>query len=429
MALHSRDHISRFGISVCLTLLLLAHLPAAAQSVDQGTADDILTTVATDVEKHYFDPKLKGLDWKKLTEEARAKLKTTNNFGEMMGIISGLVDQLDDSHTAFIPPYLSQTAEYGFKAKPIGGRILIYELTDDGPAAKAGLQLGDQVTAINGVDASRETFGKMMWYNTTLSPRVGMYISYFHDQMPEQTAKVMAKLEGKRLYADSHSVFRVADDQRMYSNFVGSLKLTHSEKGDGIVYIKLPKFIMPEGEFAELKRLAGHASKLILDLRDNPGGIEGTAADVAGIFLPAGTLVRNKGRDKTTDVAVHASHEPATAQLFVLIDGGSASAAEIVARALQLSKRATIIGDRSAGMVNAAEYIVEKNGAKLVMYYATQITVFELEMPDGGKLEKSGVTPDVMCIPTIEDLRAKKDVCLDKAVELAKRSAAQPAKQ
>lgn len=80
----------------------------------------------------------------------------------MYGAISALLFQLHDSHTSFIPSQRGLRADYGFKAKPFGEQILVYEVHAGGPAAKAGLEKGDQIVGVNNLNAVRPTFGAMM---------------------------------------------------------------------------------------------------------------------------------------------------------------------------------------------------------------------------------------------------------------------------
>ncbi len=92
-------------------------------------------------------------------------------LAEMVERISALLYQLHDSHTVFIPQKRKIKAVYGFKAKPFANNVFVYELEKDGPAAKAGLQLGDQIVGVNNINAVRETFFDMMRYLTALDPR------------------------------------------------------------------------------------------------------------------------------------------------------------------------------------------------------------------------------------------------------------------
>lgn len=119
---------------------------------ERHRAEQILNFVSKDVQDNFYDESLKGLDWPALTEQARQRIESAEQHGEMMGAISALLYQLHDSHTTFIPPQRKIKARYGFKAQPFADKILVYQIDKDGPAAKAGLQLGDEIVGVNNLN-------------------------------------------------------------------------------------------------------------------------------------------------------------------------------------------------------------------------------------------------------------------------------------
>lgn len=154
--------------------LVLLCCPAsyfARDKSDRHRMEQILNLVSKDVQDNFYDPTFKGLDWPALTEQARQRIRSATETGQMVGAISALLYQLHDSHTAFLPPGLKIKATYGFKAKPFGSTILVYQVDKDGPAAKAGLQVGDRIVGMNNLNAVRATFFGMFRYLTFLDPR------------------------------------------------------------------------------------------------------------------------------------------------------------------------------------------------------------------------------------------------------------------
>ncbi|MFZ0751895.1 MAG: S41 family peptidase, partial [Pyrinomonadaceae bacterium] len=105
-------------------------------------------------------------------------------------------------------------------------------------------------------------------------------------------------------------------------------------------------------------------------------------------------------------------------QVVVLVDSESGSSAELLARVLQLEKRGTVVGDRSAGAVMRARHISRTEGIDTVVFYGLSVTVNDLIMTDGKSLEKLGVTPDELVLPTGADLAAKLDPALARAAAL-----------
>ena len=108
-----------------------------------------------------------------------------------------------------------------------------------------------------------------------------------------------------------------------------------------------------------------------------------------------------------------------TGKLIVLVDSGSASAAELLARVVQLEHRGTVIGDRTAGAVMESIIYIEKQGFGTIILYGFSVTEANLIMSDGKSLEKTGVVPDQLLLPTAADLAAGRDPVLAHAAELA----------
>ena len=115
--------------------------------------------------------------------------------------------------------------------------------------------------------------------------------------------------------------------------------------------------------------------------------------------------------------------DPFTGKIVVLVDSRSASASEVTARVLQLEKRGTVIGDRTAGAVMTSIFLRhtlghELGGVGAVAFYGTSITVADLKMADGASLEKVGVVPDETVLPSGADLAADRDPVLARAITL-----------
>jgi carboxyl-terminal processing protease len=122
--------------------------------------------------------------------------------------------------------------------------------------------------------------------------------------------------------------------------------------------------------------------------------------------------------EKKPLTAKHSSH-PFTGNLIVLVDAGSASCSEVLARVIQLEHRGAVIGDRSAGAVMEAQLYPERWGGSSFVFYGMEVTDADLRMSDGQSLEKTGVTPDELLLPSGADLAAGRDPVLAHALELA----------
>jgi C-terminal processing protease CtpA/Prc len=193
-----------------------------------------------------------------------------------------------------------------------------------------------------------------------------------------------------------------------------------AEVGDILIW-KFPAF---NGDEESISHMIGQARKhktLILDLRENAGGLESTLQFLLGYFfdqdLTIGRQIMRK--EQKPLVAKSHGHEPFTGQLIVLLDSRSASAAELFARVVQIEHRGSVLGDRSSGSVMAAQFYPLKEGVGLVIPFGIEITFADLLMTDGKSLEKNGVMPDVVVLPSAADLASGRDPVLARAVEMA----------
>lgn len=118
-------------------------------------------------------------------------------------------------------------------------------------------------------------------------------------------------------------------------------------------------------------------------------------------------------------VAKGGGNNACTGELYVLVDSRSASASELFARAMQLSGRGKVIGDHTAGAVMEALYYPLSIGMEIRMLFGVQVTNADVIMADGGRLERIGVTPDELLLPTTADVAASRDPVLARAITLA----------
>jgi carboxyl-terminal processing protease len=143
---------------------------------------------------------------------------------------------------------------------------------------------------------------------------------------------------------------------------------------------------------AELKKEnAGNLKGLVLDLRNNPGGVLNAAVEVSDAFIKSGLIVYTEGRIENSEMRFNASPDDVVdgAPIVVLINAGSASASEIVAGALQDQKRAVIIGEKSFGKGSVQTILPTSNGA------AVKLTTARYYTPSGRSIQAEGIEPDI----------------------------------
>ena len=374
----------------------------------------IVKDISHTVETSFYDPKLNGVDWKASVEIAHQQIDKADHTGQMITAITALLTRLNDSHTVFIPPLRTQHAIFGFDAKPFREEIRVCDLMPKGPADTAGLQIGDRILAVNDFAATRNNIDIMLTYFRFLDPirELTLLIERGqHTQIVKVEAQLRSDLPKQMAHVyDTYARERAKESEPIAKDYDG-----------GIVYLRFPSFEVRPQDAGNFIAKASHAHAIILDLRENRGGRVDTLEEVAGhLHSQRGKLADIIGRDQKISLEVKPRKANLTAPLFVLVDSSSASASEMLARYIQLERRGTIVGDRTSGRVNVARIVPGSVGSVYTIYYGLEITVGRAVMADGQGLEGQGVVPDEPCVPTSDDLRAAKDPCLDRALELAR---------
>jgi C-terminal processing protease CtpA/Prc len=422
--LDMRKTIALLGI---VAVLLCFGPGAKAQSdkiqpKDRERAKIMLADVHDAIKKNYYDPTFHGIDLEARYQKYREQLEKAETLGESFRTIAAFMSGLDDSHTFFIPPRRSYRAEYGYQAQMIGDSCYITEVRP-GTDAVEKLHAGDQILSLDGYGLKRKDMWQLEYFLNSLAPSP---VTNFKLKSPDgaiRTEQVKTTyLQGKHLKdltldhgdTDIYNVIFEGDKERrlMRSRYV--------EQGEVMVW-KMPAFVLSEDEVDRLMGIARKHKSLILDLRDNPGGYVVTLNRMLGnVFdhdVKLGDRISRKGQKPL--MAKSRGGAAFTGELIVLVDSDSASAAELYARVIQLEHRGKVLGDRSSGSVmEARDYDFQAGMTDIAVFYGASVTDADLVMIDGKSLEKTGVTPDEVVLPTAEDLAAGRDPVLARAGEL-----------
>jgi C-terminal processing protease CtpA/Prc len=412
----------------CIAILLFVLAPGSlswaqqkATNVDRGEARGMLHVLADTVEKYYYDPTLHGVDMKARYAEAEQKIDQMTMANEAYGILAWFLDGLGDSHTGFEPPPFNYSVRNGWEKGFIGEKCYITAVEPHSDAEAKGIKRGDEILAIEGFRPTRQSIARMDYAFSVLAPRREMHLKVASPDGKVRDVVVKGHVEN---YPQTRGVLVGGTDQaqryhRREDSLV-SVEPRHVDFGDTLLIWKLAEFNLTEIGVDELIGQARKHKALILDLRENPGGAVKTLEGIlGGVFehgVHVGDLVKREGK-KPFDVKGRGDGA-FTGKLIVLVNASSGSASEIFARVVQLEKRGEVIGDHTAGLVREAKSHVFQEGQSLLYWYGAQITEGDLLMKDGQSLERVGVQPDLLLVPSQADFAAGRDLVLADAAQL-----------
>jgi carboxyl-terminal processing protease len=409
---------TRIAIVVLLAPLITqpAQPPAPRlSSFDRGNSLSMLKQIKEDLTKNYYDPAFHGVDVDRKVADAAERLKTAASAGEASAILADVLLQLDDSHTKFFPPERLTQVVYGWGVTMIGDAPYVTWVKKGSDADRKGLARGDRVLAWNRFEPTRANLWQIHYVYRHVRPQQLQRVIVRKPDGAEKTIDVESEVR-ERPAGDLEDLIRQSEDSyRTETDFEKPL-------GDTLV-VALSQFGDPKDVERFMKKARGYKN-LVLDLRGNGGG-RVVAIDMLLSWcfdrdVKIGVEKTRKGEH--TEVAKAHKH-PFTGKIVVLVDSNSASASEVTARVMQLEKRGIVIGDRTAGAVMTSIFISHTLGHELggvgsVAFYGTSITVGDLRMADGASLEKVGVVPDEIVLPTAADLAADRDPALARAITM-----------
>ncbi len=315
------------------------------------------------------------------------------------GAISGMLDSLNDPYTVFMNPeetkMLSEDlgGEFGGIGIEIankGGLLVVISPLDGSPAQKAGMKSKDIIVKIDGVDVGDYTFTEAI--NKIRGEKgTNVTLTVLHDG-DEQTQDVVVTRD---------------------TILVESVKW--EEKENGVMYVRISQF--GEDTFDKLNQVAEemqskNINKMIVDVRDDPGGYLTTAVDVTSLFIPEGVVVWEEDRNSQKE-ALNTTHIPRLrdVDLVVLANGGSASSSEIFTGAIQDTKSGVVIGEKTFGKGCVQNLEELPDGSQI------KITVANWLTPNQRQIQDEGITPDIEVEMDTNKIGTDEDVQFQKAME------------
>lgn len=294
----------------------------------------------------------------------------------MQGMMSNL-----DAHSSYLNEKsfdnmkVQTSGEFGGLGITVGmkdGALTVIAPIEGTPADKAGMQSGDIILKID--------------EKSTLNMSIDDAVAIMRGKPKTPiTLTIVRKNEPEPLVIDI--IRDIIKIQSVYAKQIGK----------DILYVRVTSFDQKvvKDVRKEIKKHLGHDKGIILDLRNNPGGLLDQAVGLVDLFVDKGAIVSQKGRDKEENKSYSASSSKTITDMpmVILVNGGSASASEIVSGALQDHKRAIIVGENTfgKGSVQVILPITEKDAIKL--------TIARYYLPSGRTIQAVGVTPDIIVHP------------------------------
>lgn len=295
------------------------------------------------------------------------------------GMIRGYVESYKDPYTVFFPPKEAKSfnenvqGSFGGVGMQVGMKedsIVVIAPLKDSPAMKAGIKTGDIITAVDGTNV------------------VGM-------SSDEAVNLIRGEIGTMVTITVIHSGARTTTDITIKRDVI-KIPTIDTEKSDGVFIIQLYNFSAESPQLfqdALNEFIASGLQRLVIDLRGNPGGYLDASVSIASFFLDEGKIVVSERQGKEETVVNHRSLGyagiPAGTKVVTLVDGGSASASEILAGALKDHGVAKVVGEKTFGKGSVQELINFDDGSAL------KVTIAKWFTPNGINISENGIKPDV----------------------------------
>ncbi len=331
------------------------------------------------VNEGYYDPeRLDEIQWKRIRQKTLQKQIETSD--EAYSAIEDMLKPLEDPFTRILRPKdyeLLKTSNFGSEINGVGLQLGEDELTKEikvistlagSPAEEAGIISGDQINKVDGISCSElglaNTASKLRGESGT---KVLVQIKSLSDEIKEidleRRSVDLRPVRTKRLRDDSHTI--------------GYLRITQFSES-------VPKKIEEALQELKDKEVEG----VILDLRNNSGGLVSSGIAVADSFLTEQPIVETKDRNGIKDAIISQKNTFFDGPMVTLVNKGTASASEILAGSLQDNQRSTLMGEQTygKGLIQSLKSLGEDSGIA--------ITVASYLTPQGNNIQGKGITPD-----------------------------------
>ncbi len=404
----TRQSISHFIIPLSVLLIVGSYIvgfSVGQNSISGEIPAEVVNANTDEISQVDFTAFWKS--WNLLNEKfvavATSSVEVTPE-SKLWGSIQGLAASYGDPYTVFFPPVESEAfaTEISGNFEGVGmeialrdGVITVVAPLKNTPAYKAGMLAGDKIIKIND------------------SATTGFTV--------EQAVKLIRGKKGTSVLLTVSREGAKETTEISVTRDVIDIPTIDTELKNNVFIIRLYNFSALSADlFRQALRefaLSG-TSNLLLDLRGNPGGYLEAAVDMASWFLPGGDLIVQEDFAGKRENIVHRSRGydifNESLNMVILVDGGSASASEILAGALKEQNKAILIGSNTFGKGSVQELV------KITSDTSLKVTIARWLTPLGNSISNGGLKPDIEVKRTAEDFKAQKDPQLDRAMEYFK---------
>lgn len=405
--------MAKFFVSLSALFFIGFCSCSKADPIELSTLNEIVSIMG----KHYYDETFHGLKWQEMVESTKTKIKEASTSEERYGHITSLLKSLKHSHLEFVPPTAKKEKgpkipsgtpkEVNFEIEKFNENWVVTKVVPESDAAKAGLKTGMIVEKINQWNtADLYTEEKIMAYyrmrhmlKTFPKRKISLKIKGHEELISWSLAPYKGKFETLGYITDAAEF-----EKKLLPGNIGYIRFSIFLVGPAKQAIKAIKEFRDKG-----------CPGIIIDLRNNPGGVAMMAPAISKEFCQTNyNLGTQKGRESTLKFPVFKQPKPYKGKVVILINKTSASTSEIMAAGAQEAGTAYIIGENSAGMALPSVMVTLEDGSIF------QYPVADFKTVSGKNIEGIGAVPDLKVSHTMQSLAEGRDLFIDKAVEFIK---------
>ena len=382
---------------------------------------EMLDEIKDILKLRYYDKNYRGIDLDARFKQATEKVKTLNTNSQVFRTIAQVLLEFNDSHTTFYPPGRAHRVEYGFTMQMIGNECVVTDVVKGSDAEAKGLKLGDVITQIGQYAVTRDTHKVISYFIYSLEPQARLRVTATTENGSQREMFIVPKvktLEERRKEAEAKAKSR---KESAKDSAADEAPTKCADINADLIACRLDTFMVGRKDVDKMMSAASGRKKMILDLRGNRGGYVSIEEYLVGHFFDRPVKIGDfiTRWSKKERLAKPRKDNAFRGELVVLVDSRSASAAEVFARIIQIEKRGKVVGDVSSGAVMTSNSIglAQRSGATFA-FYGLNVTIGDLIMSDGNRLEHHGVIPDHPVGPTRDALVKKSDPVLSFASSL-----------